>query len=407
MLTWSSISALRARKASSVALLVLLGTLASANAQSYTYTVLYNFAGQPDGDSPSSIVKDKAGNIYGTTYLGGAYGLGTVFKIDPQGSETVLYSFRGSPDGYGPLGLLLGGNGELYGVTAAGGVSGFGTVFKMDGIGKEVVLYSFAGGTDGSGPIGLVEDAAGNFYGTTCCGGVGSYGTVFSLTRGGTHKVLYGFAGAPDGSTPQSGLIRDAAGNLYGTTYYAGPYLDCGLGYGCGNVFKLSEQGDESVLYSFDKNGGDGFNPSGNLIQDAAGNFYGTTYNGGALYGIVYKLNRTGQETVLYNFLGDFDGENPRAGLVLDTAGNLYGTTTMGGNKGNCFGGFFYSGCGTVFEITPGGQEIQLHAFKGEDGEYPGALIRDSSGRLYGTAAGGTCAAPFGCGVVFELTPHN
>jgi uncharacterized repeat protein (TIGR03803 family) len=400
-------SAFCLRTPAAIVFLTLLLTLATAHAQSYTFTVLYTFAGQPDGDTPSSIVKDKAGNIFGTTYSGGAYGLGTVFKIDPQGRETVLYSFKGSPDGDGPLGLLQGSEGQLYGVTVAGGASGFGTVFKIDAIGKEVVLYNFKGDTDGWGPVGLVEDSAGNLYGTTCCGGVGSYGTVFRLTRDGVHTVLYSFPGAPDGSDPQGGLIRDAAGNLYGTTYYAGPYLNCGLGYGCGIVFKVSAQGEKTVLYSFDKNGGDGFNPVGNLVQDVAGNLYGTTFNGGALYGIVYKLSRTGQETVLYSFLGDFDGENPRAGLVLDNAGNLYGTTFMGGNKGNCCGGFFYNGCGTVFEITPDGREIQLHAFKGVDGEYPGALLRDASGRLYGVAAGGKCASPSGCGVVFELTPHN
>jgi uncharacterized repeat protein (TIGR03803 family) len=145
------------------------------------------------------------------------------------------------------------------------------------------------------------------------------------------------------------------------------------------------------------------------LIRDAEGNLYGTTQDGGGdgLYGDVYKLSPAGEETILYSFFGDDDGENPMAGVVRDEAGNLYGTTYQGGNKGDCYGGFFYSGCGTVFEVSATGQETQLHAFKGQDGEYPGPLIRAASGKLYGTAGGGSCRAPYGCGVVFELTPHD
>jgi uncharacterized repeat protein (TIGR03803 family) len=393
--------------------LAALVTPPAAHAQAYTYSVLYNFAGPPDGLYPfTGVIEDKVGNLYGTTGSGGTYNFGTVFKIDTSGKETILYSFKGKPDGHGPGTLLLGNSGDFYGVTYTGGTYGFGAVFKLDTSGKEVVLYSFTGAADGDGPSGLVQDAAGNLYGTTAGGGASDQGAVFKLTPDGVETVLHSFAGMPDGEFPDGGLTLDSAGNLYGNTYYGGPYPDCGFGYGCGIVFKINPKGAETVIYSFDANAFlDGYEPLGQLTRDSEGNFYGTTYAGGAvgLYGTVYKLSSTGEETILYSFLGDNDGENPRAGVVRDEAGNLYGTTYMGGNKGDCYGGFFYSGCGTVFEISPTGQETQLHIFKGQgDGEYPGPLIRDASGRLYGTApSGGSCRAPYGCGVVFELTPHD
>jgi uncharacterized repeat protein (TIGR03803 family) len=386
----------------------------AAHAQTYTYNVLYNFAGPPDGLNPfNGVIEDKIGNLYGTTGSGGAYNLGIVFKIDTSGKETVLYSFKGKPDGDGPGTLLLGNSGDLYGVTYSGGTYGFGTAFKLNMSGKEVVVYSFTGAADGWGPNGLVQDAAGTLYGTTVGGGTSSMGAVFKLTPDGTETVLHSFTGMPDGAGP-GGLIIDATGNLYGTTFVGGPYPNCGFySTGCGIVFKIGPEGKETSLYSFYYGGKglDGEQPSGRLTRDAAGNLYGTTQDGGGdgLYGDVYKLSPSGEETILYSFFGDDDGENPMAGVVRDPAGNLYGTTYQGGNKGNCYGGFFYSGCGTVFEISPTGLETQLHIFKGQgDGEYPGPLIRAASGKLYGTAAGGgSCRAPYGCGVVFELIPHD
>jgi uncharacterized repeat protein (TIGR03803 family) len=380
----------------------------SAHAQTYLETVVHNFAG-PDGLDPYSLVVGKNGNLYGTTGYGGAYGLGTVFQIDKTGKEKVLYSFKGKPDGYAPVVLLASGSGELYGLTGRGGTFGFGTVFKLDTSGNEDVLYSFTGGNDGSYPNGLIQDAAGNLYGTTGSGGTSGLGTVFELTPDGSETVLHSFRGKPDGESPLGGLVRDAEGNIYGTTFVGGPYPNCGFySTGCGIVFKISPEGKESVLYSFYYGGKglDGEQPSGTLILDAAGNIYGTTQDGGGdgLYGDVYKLSPTGEETILYSFFGDDDGENPMAGLVRDPAGNLYGTTYQGGNKGNCYEGFFYSGCGTVFEISPSGLETQLHIFTGRDGEYPvfNSLVRDKAGKLYGTAGGGA----YGGGVVFKLTPQ-
>ena len=399
------------RAAMGFAMLILAALAASPSSQAQTYleTVVHNFGG-PDGNYPNSVIADKNGNLYGTTGSGGAYNLGTVFQIDKPGDETVLYSFKGEPDGYGPVTLLANNSGELYGLTDRGGTFGFGTVFKLDMSGTEVVLYNFTGGSDGSYPYGLVQDAAGNLYGTTVGGGPSGFGTVFKLTPDGTETVLHSFAGAPDGESPSGGLIRDAAGNLYGTTLVGGPYQNCGFwNTGCGIVFKISPEGKETTLYSFYYGGKglDGEQPSGTLILDAEGNLYGTTQDGGGdgLYGDVYKLSPAGEETILYSFFGDDDGENPMAGVVRDAAGNLYGTTYQGGNKGNCYGGFFYSGCGTAFEISPSGLETQLHIFTGRDGEYPlgNSLIRDAAGKLYGTTQyGGT----YGAGIVFKLTPQ-
>jgi uncharacterized repeat protein (TIGR03803 family) len=198
------------------------------------------------------------------------------------------------------------------------------------------VLYSFMGGADGANPYaGLVRDPSGNLYGTTTTGGYYSYGVVFKVSETGKETVLYTFTGGADGGEPAAGLVRDAAGNLYGTTPESSP--------GAGVVFKVSETGKETVLYTF-TGGADGSIPRARLVRDSAGNLYGTTFYGGSHYGVVFKLDTTGKETVLYTFTGGADGRNPEAGLVRDAAGSLYGTTVLGG---------FSYGYGVVFELTP------------------------------------------------------
>jgi uncharacterized repeat protein (TIGR03803 family) len=181
-----------------------------------------------------------------------------------------------------------------------------------------------------------------------------------------------------DGQTPYAGVIQGNDGNLYGTTYFGG-------GSGFGTVFKVTPSGTETVLYSF-AGGSDGEHPYAGVIQGSDGNFYGTTYQGGANgYGTVFKITPSGTETVLYSFAGgSSDGANPEAGLTQGSDGNFYGNTYLGG-AGNL---------GTVFEITPSGTETVLHAFAGgsSDGANPSAnLIQSSDGNLYGsTGAGGT-----------------
>ncbi|HEY6293676.1 MAG TPA: choice-of-anchor tandem repeat GloVer-containing protein, partial [Terriglobia bacterium] len=397
-----------------------------------TEKVLYSFTGGTDGANPyAGLVRDAAGNLYGTTYEGGAHSAGTVFEVSARGRESVLYSFTGGTDGAYPVaGLVRDAAGNLYGTALAGGdlncsargFSGCGTVFEVSAGGTESVLHSFTGAPDGSGPYaGLVRDAAGNLYGTTYdggdlnCGAPYGCGTVFEVSAGGTESVLYSFTGGTDGASPAAGLVRDAAGNLYGTTG-GGGHLNCSFfgNSGCGTVFEVSAGGTESVRYTFTGADGDGAIPLAGLARDAAGNLYGTTPYGGDLNcnspdgcGTVFEVSAGGTERVLHIFTGGADGGNPAAGLVRDAAGNLYGTTLYGGDL-NCSN--FGLGCGTVFEVSAGGTERVLYSFTGGlDASLPGAgLVRDAAGNLYGTTSYGgdlNCNPPYGCGTVFGLHP--
>jgi len=252
-----------------------------------TRKILYSFAGGADGNGPFSLVQDNSGNLYGVTVSGGAYNYGTVFKVDPHGIETVLYSFSGGADGQAPEStLLLDGAGNLYGTTVLGGSLGGGTVFKIDSAGKESVLYSFSGGTDGARPSNgaMVADAEGNLYGTTSEGGSAGClcGVVFKLDTDGNLHVLHTFTGG-DGKYP-TGVILDSAGNLYGTTGAGGKPANSGT------VFELDPTGKETVLYSF-TDGADGAFPEAGLLRDTNGNLYGTTFSGGTYnLGTVFKI---------------------------------------------------------------------------------------------------------------------
>jgi uncharacterized repeat protein (TIGR03803 family) len=367
------------------------------SAPAQTFTVLHAFTGRPDGASPhAGLLLDKSGNLYGTTAVGGDIksGWGTVFKVTSEGQETVLYSFASGTDGANPqAGLIMDASGNLYGTTSKGGsVPNFGTVFKVSAKGKENVLFRF-NDTDGSGPVGsLVRDAKGNLYGTTQVGAKG-YGTVFKLDSKGNETVLHSFARGADGAFPLAGLIMDAKGNLYGTTESGGtPEV--------GTVFEVDNTGEETILYSF-KRAPDGYGPYGGLVMDAIGNFYGTAEDGGkdSAFGTVFKLTKSGVETVLHSFASNPDGANPWAGLIRDAKGNLYGTTSFGG-----------IGKGTVFEVSSEGEETVLYTFTGgKDGGFPhGGLVMDGEGNLYGTTTEGgdlSCDDGIGCGTVFKLTP--
>jgi uncharacterized repeat protein (TIGR03803 family) len=299
-------------------------------------SIVYSFGtGTLDGTNPDSLlILDGAGNLYGTTAFGGAHDLGAVFKISAAGKESVVYSFgSGGTDGVPNAGLILDGAGNLYGTTYGGGTNGNGTVFKITAAGKASTVYAFGptGGADGMHPYaGLITDVAGNFYGTTYLGGVNNTGTVFKISAAGAESVLYSFGptSGTDARLPHAVLVLDSAGDLYGTT-------DSGGANGTGTVFKLSASGAESVLHSFGPTSGtDGHTPETSLILDSAGNVYGTTYEGGAnKTGTVFEISAAGKETVLYSFgpSSGSDGQNPHTGLVLDSAGDLYGTTEAGG----------------------------------------------------------------------------
>jgi uncharacterized repeat protein (TIGR03803 family) len=310
-----------------------------------TETLLYSFTGEADGGTPvAGLVRDAEGNLYGTTAAGGIDACspnnycGVVFKLDTTGTETVLYRFTGGVDGAVPYGGLVRDSvGNLYGTTYRGGASDAGVVFKLDTSGQETVLYAFTGGTDGGFPMaGLLRDSGGNLYGTTA-GGAGP-GGVFKLDTAGKETVLYSFSGGADGSLPYGGLVRDSLGNLYGTTMQGG--LTTGGSPGGGVVFKVDSAGNETVIYAF-TGSRDGFAPYAGVVRDPAGNLYGTTYYGGDQgRGVVFKVDPAGTETVLHTF-GGADGATSVAGLILDSKGNLYGTTQFGGTARN----------GVVFKI--------------------------------------------------------
>ncbi|MGA8493494.1 MAG: choice-of-anchor tandem repeat GloVer-containing protein [Terriglobales bacterium] len=367
---------------------VVVVVLAAPSAQAQTYSVLYSFKGYHGKNPYAGLIQDKKGNLYGTTSVGGAYNLGTVFELKTTGKEKVLYSFTSRATGTNPwAGLVRDSDGNLYGTTKHGGTYNYGVVFKLDTTGAETVLHSFTG-KDGAEPQGgLVRDSAGNLYGTTLFGGGGG-GVVFKLDTTGAETVLYSFLGGADGGNPPAGLVRDSAGNLYGTTTWGGTYW-------VGVVFKVDTTGAETVLHSF-TGGADGGEPYAGLVRDSAGNLYGTTYYGGAsgAYGAVFKLDTTGAETVLYSFTGGADGGQPLAGLVRDSAGNLYGTTREGGAYSN----------GVVFKLDTTGVETVLYSFEGGAGGFPEAgLLRDSAGNLYGTTQAG---GAYNHGLVFKITPQ-
>jgi len=357
-------------------------------------SVLYTFTGTTTGFHPvAGLVPDEQGNLYGTTYQGGnvgdcgGLGCGTVFKVTPGGAETVLHTFTGAPDGATPTaGLILDKEGNLYGTTQDGGASCCGTVFQVTPTGKETILHSFTGGADGGAPYaGLIRDGAGNLYGTTQAGGA-SYGTVFELTPRGTLKVLYTFTGGADGGVPLGGLVP-WNGNFYGTTADGGASR-------AGTVFEVTRKGTETVLHSF-SGGSDGVSPFAGLIRDKEGNLYGTTLGGGGSgcggsgCGTVFEVTQSGAETVLYSFT---DG-GPVAGLVRDTQGNFYGTTERGGSSFD----------GTVFKLSPSGVQTLLHIFTGgSDGQYPESGLVRVGKALYGTTFYG---GPTDGGTVFSVIP--
>jgi len=381
-----------------------------------TLTTLYTFRGGTDGGNPyAGLVRDSAGNLYGTTVNGGSSGNGTVFKISAGGGYKVLYSFAGQPDGGNPYaGLVRDGKGNIYGATFWGGTYGGGTVFKLTNKGLETVLFSFGsmgGFEDGQSSFGgVVRDALlGNLYGATNFGGAYACGTVFEITPAGSETVLYDFQGNSDGCYPESPLLRDSKGNLYGTTSEGGG-SGCSGYVGCGTIFKVTPTGTETVLYRFGGPPDSGAGPSAGLIKDAKGNLYGTTNFGGTYsMGTVFELTNKGAETVRHNFEGGpGDGQGPNAGLILDKLGNLYGTTTGGGASGA--GGY---GWGTIFKIAPNGIVTVLYSFTGgADGGYPTSdLVMGTEGNLYGTTvyggvAGTGCWAPgASCGTVFKVAP--
>lgn len=407
---------MKPRKFLAQVLFALLLTPLTIPAQAQTFNVLYTFHGTDGGGPVTQLTFDGAGNIYGTTSAGGSGsctgpGCGTVFAINKSGKLLSSYSFN-SNDGWEPLaGLLRDSAGDLWGTTvyggnfnqACGGSSGpgCGVVFKLTLSGKETA-YKLNGPPGPWAPEALlVEDAVGNLFGTTYLGGThDDGGTAFKAdTKTGKGTVLYNF---PAGSNPYPGMIL-LRGKLYGTT--SGP--------GGGTAYQMTTNGQVTTIAAFE--GASGANPMSVLVADAVGNLYGTTESGGSDNcgsgcGVVFKLSPNANggwtHTTLYVFCqisGCADGERPMDGpLAVDDSGNIYGTTIFGGTAGD----------GVVFKLDKAGNETVVHNFTGgADGAFPFAgLTLDSAGNLFGTAEEGgdlSCQvdSPNGCGVVFEIMP--
>jgi uncharacterized repeat protein (TIGR03803 family) len=353
-------------------------------------TTLYSFSGGNDGASPNGLIFGSDGNLYGTTQFNGpGHHFGTVFRMTTNGVLTTLASFPGNPIGGIPaLGVIQANDGNFYGSTRSGGIYFSGNVFKMTPAGVLANFYSFTGGTDGSSPAALMMQAAdGNFYGTMPNGGASGVGNVFKLTPGGAFANVYSFTGGIDGSSPENPIIQASDGNFYGTT-------GGGL-HGDGNIFKITPGGVISNLYSF-TGGTDGSFPTGALVQGADGNLYGTTrfttIAGFAFYGTLYKITTNGAFTMLYD-LNNGNGEYPYAGLIQGADGNFYGTTFGGGATSD----------GVVYRMTSSGAYTNLVSFDGfDDGAHPeSALVQGPDGSLYGTT---TTGGYNGRGTVFRLT---
>jgi len=274
------------------------------------------------------------------------------------------------------------------------------------------VLHAFTGKGDGSFPeSGVILDAKGDIYGATESGGALDKGAIYKIDARGKETILHTFWGG-DGLGPDS-LIRDHEGNLYGAAADGGTPEGGKCLFGCGAIFKVDKSGKETVLYAF-TGGTDGWDPFGPLVSDRSGSVDGTAEFGGNARcqaigcGVVFRVGEDGKETVLHSFNGVPDGTEPSYGVIQDEQGNLYGTTAQGGDPTKCDG----AGCGVVFKVTHSGKETLLYSFTGgADGGGPsGPLLRDADGNLYGvTAYGGDLSVCQtgrffnGCGVLFRL----
>jgi uncharacterized repeat protein (TIGR03803 family) len=327
------------------------------------HTVLYDFTGGADGGEPyKGVTLDAQGNLYGTAVTGGGGscegGCGVVFKLTNSGgvwTQTVIHTFTGGNDGSGPGSpVAIDKQGNLYGATPTGGANGMGVVYQLrpgaTGGWTLRVIHTFTGGTDGGGGSAsrLMIDATGNLYSVCTVGGANGFGTVYKMSSvqgKWQFTTLYAFKDQPDGALPYGGVISDKAGNLYGTTYYAGAH-------DLGTVYKLTHSNGtwtESVLYSF-KGGADGSSPISSLVADAAGNLYGTTSDGGAASctcGVIFKMTPGGNgkwtESVVYRFPGTPQPGFAYNGMVADSTGTFYGATVHGGSGND----------GAIYQFTP------------------------------------------------------
>jgi uncharacterized repeat protein (TIGR03803 family) len=403
-----------------IIVLALFATVAHLAVAQESILYSFGYGGYCSGGPTSAVIFDSKGNLYGTCNAGQVYELSPVAGGGWTRTEIYTATGGGDPIGSSPSGLIFDAKKvNLYGVSDGGDYSD-GAVFELSpaagGGWTQTVLHSFQYNGDGSTPMGgVIQDASGNIYGTTYEGAQFGGGVVFELTPQTdgtwTETILHSFeTNGSDGNAPTASLILDAKGNLYGTTYYGGNGAGAESGFGI--FFELTPQKDgtwtEQILYNFGATSTDAKNPLTALVFDTAGNLYGTSREGGANGdGSVYELSPAAgggwTERVLYSFGATAtDGNDPRGGLVLDTQGNLYGTTINGG---------LYNNNGTIYELTPAGggawAEKVLYNFDnsvGNDGYTPAStLTLDSAGNLYGTTNQGGAYEP---GTVFEFKPE-
>ena len=391
----------RGALAVAVGVVVLAGTIASAQ----VFQTLLSFPGGTDGAYPTTnSVVITQGAIFGAASQGGdttcgSQGCGLVYKLTGNGVETVLYTFKGASakDGSTPNAPVINPvTQNVEGTTSGGGtntsacVNGCGTVYALDSAGGETVLHAFSGSPDGNEPLGIpVVTANGNLYGVTFYGGGApgqtGAGTVFAIDSAGNESIVYRFTASPDGTNPNGSLVRDSAGNLYGTTTYGGSG-NCNNGFlpGCGVVFKIDSAGNESVLHSF--TGGSAGQYPNSLAMDGSGNLYGSSgYNN---QGVIFKIDSSGTFSVLYNSALSISN------LVLRSPGGFFLIETGGSRCPD----------GCVAELLPNGNGYKprlLRIFSGSDGNEPDTLLLNQ-GALYGATYVGGAA---GYGTVFRITP--
>jgi uncharacterized repeat protein (TIGR03803 family) len=376
-----------------------------------TLTILHAFgnpnlylSNAPDGTAPQGdLMQGPDGALYGLTGQGGGAAIPTIYRVTSTGAESVFYltdtlEYPGSPSNEQPIGsLLLGSDGNYYIVI----LTGHGSIMQVTPGGARNALYIFdpQGTTtgDASWPLSLMQANDGNLYGLSYLGGANGCGTVFKITLSGIETILYSFScSSIPSNSGQSRLIQGSDGALYGLT-------TPGTSSGASTVFKITLAGAYSTVYTFGGSSGDGAAPFAGLVQASDGNFYGTTASGGAnSFGTVFKVTPQGQETIIYSFgqssvqfngnAVPADGYAPEGNLLQASDGNFYGMTTLGGA----------GGYGTMFKLTPAGQLTVLHSFAGPtaDGTSPSSTpLQASDGHIYGTAAGGA----WNLGIVFVL----
>ena len=363
-------------------------TVASLAAPGVTFSTLYSFTGATDGANPNGLMQETNGNFYGTTQSGGVNSAGTLFQMTPSGAVTTLLLFNGAAGGgyFSTAGLVQGADGCLYGTTQNGGANGWGTIFKSTTNGNLTTVVTFHG-TDGGAPAQTMNlGTDGNFYGTTSAGGASQDGEVFRMTTNGVITTLASF-NFVNGFNPNA-LAQGADGSFYGTTIGGGLNGD-------GSIFNITTNGALTSLFSFTYTNG-GFLPAAGLTQVPEGDFYGTTYEGGAYgHGTVLSLSPLGAVTMLYSFTGGEDGGHPAAGLIQAGDGNFYGTTFAGGAYD----------FGTVFRMAPGGPPFTLMSFDGYNGANPQApLVQGADGNFYGTTQNGGAG---GNGVIFRVNINS